>query len=293
LSDTKCLLVDPRLVGRPLVLTNPANITIVGPGARRLTIGGGGKSGIFDVEGGSLTLSGLTIENGNADLGGGLRNEGGRLALTRVVIQGNRAGGGGLFNDGRTTLSGVTIKGNHARIGPELFNTRAATLLWRRSPVRPTAATREGNDLTGDNLSRPLTTFGADFASASPGFTAETVAPTDFSSYVKSLTHLPLTIELTSGGNLVINDNGSTPAFPPRLPPTSRSGMATPPPRRTPGQRKKPRGRDHPTAPFSDCLVAQTTAIPAARRPRVRGRGCESSGSGRSVALEFRGQSHA
>jgi hypothetical protein len=129
-----------RLTGGPLVLTDPATITIVGPGARRLTIGGGGKSRVFDVEVGSLALSGVTIAGGNADLGGGLRNEGGRLVLTNVLIQGNRAiVGGGLFNDGRTTLRSVSIKGNRAHVGPGLFNTRGATLLWRRSPT----ATRE------------------------------------------------------------------------------------------------------------------------------------------------------
>ena len=125
-----------RLTGGPLVVTDPAMITIVGPGARRLTIGGGGKSGVFDVEGGSLSLSGLTIANGNADLGGGLRNDGGRLALFNVQILGNRAiVGGGLFNDGRTTLSAVSIKGNRAHVGSGMFNTRAATLIWRRTPA--------------------------------------------------------------------------------------------------------------------------------------------------------------
>jgi hypothetical protein len=43
--------------------------------------------------------------------------------------------GGGLYNDGRTTFSRVTIKGNRAPVGPELFNARGATLLWRRSPA--------------------------------------------------------------------------------------------------------------------------------------------------------------
>jgi fibronectin-binding autotransporter adhesin len=106
------------LTGGPLVLTDPATTTIIGPGAKRLTISGGGKSGIFDIEGGSLALSGITIADGNADLGGGLRNAGGRLVLTNVVIQGNRAiVGGGLFNDGRTTLSAVSIKGNRAHVG--------------------------------------------------------------------------------------------------------------------------------------------------------------------------------
>jgi hypothetical protein len=139
-----------NLIGGPLVLTDPATITIAGPGAKLLTISGGGKSEVFDVEGGSLALSGVTIANGNAELGGGLRNEGGRLALSNVAIRGNRAiVGGGLFNDGRTSMSGVLIKGNRARVGCGLFSTRAATLAWRRLPARAPAAKREGNDLTG------------------------------------------------------------------------------------------------------------------------------------------------
>jgi hypothetical protein len=54
--------------------------------------------------------------------------------------------------------------------------------------------------------------FGGDFASVSHSFTVETVAPTVFSEYVGYATHLPLTIELTSGGSLVINDEGATAA---------------------------------------------------------------------------------
>jgi hypothetical protein len=138
------------LTGGPLVLTDPATTTIIGPGARLLTISGGGRSGVFDIEGGSLALSGLTITRGRARNGGGIRNEHGRLSLTGVIIRDNRASmGGGLYNDGRTTFSGVSIESNHARIGPELFNTRAATLLWRRSPVKPLAATRKDNKLIG------------------------------------------------------------------------------------------------------------------------------------------------
>ena len=41
-----------RLIGGPLVLTDPATTTIIGPGARKLTIQGKGKSLIFDIEGG-------------------------------------------------------------------------------------------------------------------------------------------------------------------------------------------------------------------------------------------------
>ncbi len=135
-----------RLTQGPLIITDPATTTIVGPGAGRLTIGGGGKSGVFEVEAGSLSLSGVTVANGIADLGAGLRNEAGRLVLTKVVIQGNRAiVGGGLFNDGRTSMRGVVIKGNHARVGPGMFNTRSAALSWGRSPVKSTAVRLGGS----------------------------------------------------------------------------------------------------------------------------------------------------
>jgi hypothetical protein len=135
------------LTGGPLVLTDPATTTIIGPGARLLAISGGGRSRVFDIEGGSLALSGLTIARGRARNGGGIRNERGRLSLTDVFIRDNRANmGGGLYNDGRTTFSGVSIESNHARIGPELFNTRAATLFWRRWPVKRRAAISEANN---------------------------------------------------------------------------------------------------------------------------------------------------
>ncbi len=127
-----------RLIGGPLVLTDPATTTIIGPGARKLTIQGKGKSLIFDIEGGSLALSGVTIISGNAGKGtaGALRNDGGKLRLKHVTIRGNRAlVAGGLFNNGRTALSGVTIKNNRALSGGNVFNTTRATLHWHRLPA--------------------------------------------------------------------------------------------------------------------------------------------------------------
>ena len=55
----------------------------------------------------TVTIAGLTIERGNADSGGGIRNNGGALTLTNTVIQNNEAGdedGGGLLNIGGTTV---------------------------------------------------------------------------------------------------------------------------------------------------------------------------------------------
>src|SRR5262249_4248761 len=122
-----------RLTGGPLVLTDPATTTILGPGARWLTIKGDGRSRIFDIEGGAAAISGLTVRGGNALAGGRLANCG-TLSLTRVTIRGNRAlVGGGLYSDGKATLAGVLIRGNKARLGGGLFSTRRATLTWRRS----------------------------------------------------------------------------------------------------------------------------------------------------------------
>jgi hypothetical protein len=123
-----------RLIGGPLVLTNPATTTIIGPGANLLTISGGGKSRIFDIEGGSVAISGLTITGGRANHGGGLLNDGGTLQMTDVTIRGNQARlGGGLFNSGSAALSDVIMRGNTARDGADLFNTRRAVFSWRRS----------------------------------------------------------------------------------------------------------------------------------------------------------------
>jgi hypothetical protein len=125
------------LTGGPLVLTDPATVTIMGPGADLLTLSGGEKSRVFDVEGGSLGLEGLTITGGRADRGGGILNDGGSVALDDIVLRGNRARmGGGLYNDGAMTLTNVVMRGNTARVGSEVFNTRAATLFWRRSRAR-------------------------------------------------------------------------------------------------------------------------------------------------------------
>jgi hypothetical protein len=123
------------LTGGPLVLTDPATTTIIGPGASLLTLSGGGKSRVFDIEGGSLTLEGMTITDGRADRGGGVLNDGGTLALDNVVLRGNRARiGGALYNNGSATLTDVVLRGNTARVDPRIFSTPKATLAWRKLP---------------------------------------------------------------------------------------------------------------------------------------------------------------
>ena len=149
------------LTGGPLVLTDPATTTIIGPGANRLTISGGGKSQVFVIRGGSVALSGVRITGGRDDIGGGLFNDRGTLALTNVSLAENAAIiGGGLFNNGTArlrnvsvtgnaasvgggitnfgtlTLAHVTVRANHARFARNLFNGRTATLIRQWWPIK-------------------------------------------------------------------------------------------------------------------------------------------------------------
>lgn len=113
-----------RLNGSPLVLTDRATTTIQGPGANRLTISGAGKSRVFDVQGGSLALSKLTVANGKADYGAGIRNIGGQVTLTDVVLRDNQAtvAGGGFYNEGSATVRRVTVTKNSASLGGGVAN---------------------------------------------------------------------------------------------------------------------------------------------------------------------------
>ena len=93
-------------------------LSIDGPAAG-LTIDAGGKSGVFQVDGGATAaLSGLTITGGSALAGGGLENFG-TITLTDCTISDNSASsfGGGLCDVGTATLTDCTISGNSATFG--------------------------------------------------------------------------------------------------------------------------------------------------------------------------------
>jgi hypothetical protein len=93
------------------------NLTITGPGAGALTVSGNNVNRVFDVVGAfTVNLSGLTVANGLASMGGGLFvSSGGTFALTACTFTGNAAGyGAGILNEGSLTVTGCTFTGNHA-----------------------------------------------------------------------------------------------------------------------------------------------------------------------------------
>ena len=80
------------------------SLTIVGPGANSLAINGQNQTRIFFIGGGTVSISGLTLENG-AGLGGNPGFGGGAAGM-----------GGAIFmNGGAVTVTGVTFSGNSAQ----------------------------------------------------------------------------------------------------------------------------------------------------------------------------------
>lgn len=120
-ADT--IVFDPSFFSTPrtivltagnLAITGPTTIT--GPGANRLTISGNNASRIFIVNSGlSVTMSGLTLENGNADYGGLIYNVG-SLTLTGCALRNSTATQGGAIQSSgpSLTLTNCEVSGNSA-----------------------------------------------------------------------------------------------------------------------------------------------------------------------------------
>src|SRR5262249_42665101 len=70
-----------------------SSLTIQGPGANQLAISGNNSSRIFDLQGVSLSISGLTLENGNSTSGSAIRvdNAGQSLNVSNCDFQNNVA----------------------------------------------------------------------------------------------------------------------------------------------------------------------------------------------------------
>jgi VCBS repeat-containing protein len=91
-----------------------SDITLTGTGANRLTVSGNNASRVFNIASGTVNMSGLTIANGSAYIGGGIFNSG-TLSLGNSTLNGNSAyDGGSIFNSGTLSLNNSTLSGNFA-----------------------------------------------------------------------------------------------------------------------------------------------------------------------------------
>lgn len=92
------------------------NLNIHGPGATSLAISGDDASRVVRIGSGiTVTISDITIRNGNAFGGAGIHNSG-ALTLVNVAVRDNtsESSGGGILNYGPLNLTNVTISGNTA-----------------------------------------------------------------------------------------------------------------------------------------------------------------------------------
>jgi hypothetical protein len=108
------------------------DVTITGPGAGSLTVARKASAPPFTVlelQGSTVTVSGIAVSGGVAVTGAGILNGSGDLTLVRVVVTGNEAlqelgglaGGGGIFSNGTLTLRDSVVRDNAAVAsgGPE------------------------------------------------------------------------------------------------------------------------------------------------------------------------------
>lgn len=98
-------------------------VSIVGPGAKLLTIDAQQRSRIFNftANAGDLSLSGMTLTHGRvADSGGAIRSlTGGELRLEGLVVEGNQAGaigGGGIYSSALLSIQACVVRDNHTTL---------------------------------------------------------------------------------------------------------------------------------------------------------------------------------
>ncbi len=90
-------------------------LTISGPGAGNLAVGGGGSYRVFDIAGSTaVTIAGLTVRDGAALEGGGVRSAGALLLDATNVV--SNSGGGVYLSGGATLVLGGMIEDNDTGI---------------------------------------------------------------------------------------------------------------------------------------------------------------------------------
>jgi predicted outer membrane repeat protein len=151
-------------------ITHP--VTIIGPGARTLTINGKGACRIFNIQAGagSVTISGLTLANAKAATSGAFPNGWGgaifnsaSLTLTDCTLSGNSASfhGGAILNNGSSsgnatlTLSYCTLTGNSSTMsGGAVLNLGSAsghaTLNMTNCTLNQNSASQHGGAIYND-----------------------------------------------------------------------------------------------------------------------------------------------
>jgi Putative Ig domain len=95
-----------------------ASLSLVGAGASSTIVNGGGTNTVMTFAAGTVSLSGLTIENGNTQTNGGGIDNSATLTVSDSNISSSQSlccgggGGGGIFNQGSLTVNDSTLGGS-------------------------------------------------------------------------------------------------------------------------------------------------------------------------------------
>jgi hypothetical protein len=98
------------------------DLSILGPGPSAMVVSGNDAVEIFDIASGVVSISGLTLEDGQADsdmAGGGAIFNAGTLSLSDSAVTNNSAYdfGGGIFNASTLTMTDSVVSDNTAELG--------------------------------------------------------------------------------------------------------------------------------------------------------------------------------
>lgn len=125
------------------------NVTIKGAGAGKTIIDGEARDRVFDILGATVTISGMTIQHGAANDGGGLLNEGGKVTISNVTFQSNFAFGQNGSN-GLQGAGGVSI-GTKGGAGQDGTDARGGGVLNASGSVTITGSSFTQNLAFGGN----------------------------------------------------------------------------------------------------------------------------------------------
>ena len=140
------------ILGTELTINTNLTLNGAGPGdtiIQAATSSADATSRVLNITGGTIAISGVTVQNGNtSDGGGGIYNTG-TLTLTNSTVSGNTpglGGGGGILNRGTMTLTNSTISGNTIinSSGGGILNSGTANLSLTNSSVSGNTAYAAG-----------------------------------------------------------------------------------------------------------------------------------------------------
>jgi CSLREA domain-containing protein len=173
------------------VLKITRSVSIIGSDLGLITIDGGEETGLFNISGAKVTISGLTLYNGRADGGGAIQNGvNSTLTLTDCLILNNMSNGaaGGILNQGELIVDKVTFYDNSALSeGGGIVSSGTSKLTISNSTFKDNTASTIGGAIA-INESATVDIVNSTFADNSAATTGGAIAATGGSLTITSST---------------------------------------------------------------------------------------------------------